>query len=383
MCHSATAQISDLERFFDETAAGFDRAAEQRGESSHDFRIAERHVRVRIAGETLAHLARPLSHLKTDRPYPSACPTNCKSSCKSPCLSAARTLATPAAAKIEILAWDSPGGWLPPRPPWDFAQLGQGGAIVGLENDRVLVNFTADHGLLCMYHRPMNRAIYWLPSANQLPYWELAAPFRILLHWWSQSFGGQIAHAAAIGCDGDGVLLAGRGGSGKSTTSIACVDAGMQYVGDDYVLLMPGAMPTAHSLYHSGKIHTAFLRQSLPHWQPRVAAEIGPEHKSLVFLNECVPDQVRRKLTIRAVLQPKVSAANDARIVPQSASLGLLAIAPSTMYQLPQARQSTLSAIADWIRDIPSFRLNLGADLQSAPRELIALLASKEMSRAA
>ena len=112
---------------------------------------------------------------------------------------------------------------------------------------------------------------------GNLPYWETAAPFRILFHWWSQSFGGQISHAAAVGRDGKGVLLAGRGGSGKSTTAICCVDAGMEYVGDDYVLLTRTPTPTAHSLYNSAKIHTAFLRQALPHWQDRVAGEMGPE----------------------------------------------------------------------------------------------------------
>ncbi len=385
-------RASKLENFFDETIAGFTCASEQLGGSTHDFRIAERHVRVRLAGDSLRHLIRPLAHLKKSSRISSSCLVHCKSHmkshCKSPCLPKSHIVTETewptAATALEIFALrDSPDGWLPPRPPWDFAQLGHGGAIAGLEDDRVLVNFTADHGLLCMYHRPTHRAVYWLPSADQLPYWELAAPFRILLHWWSQSFGGQIVHAAAVGCDGQGVLLAGRGGSGKSTTSIACVDVGMQYVGDDYVLLLPGKSPTAHSLYHSGKIHTAFLGRALPHWQSRVAAEIGPEHKSLLFLHECEPDRVRDRLTISAILQPKVGAGSRAQIVPQSASLGLLAIAPSTMYQLPRARQSTLSIIAESIRELPSYRLNLGTDVHSAPRGLIALLARREASYAA
>jgi hypothetical protein len=245
------------------------------------------------------------------------------------------------------------------------------------------VNFSADHDLLCLYHRPTNRAVYWLPTAEWLPYWEIAAPFRILLHWFAQSFGGQIVHAAAVGRDGHGVLLAGRGGSGKSTTAITCLDAGMEYVGDDYVLLMPRPTPIAHSLYNSAKIHTAFMNRALPHWQGRVAARIGPEQKSLLFVNECFTDQVRGRLQIRAVLQPKVGAASSSQIRRQSASLGLLAIAPSTMSQLPLARQSTLSVIADSLRDIPSYRLELGSDLASAPNELTKLLSEQEISRAA
>jgi hypothetical protein len=360
MQSTAAILAEELERFFDKTAQGFDRAACRLGESTQHFLVAGKHVRVRFAGPALVHLARPLAHLE--------------------CSPAARSSEDP---EFEILAWDSTEGWLPPRPPWDFRQLAQGGAIAGLENDRTCVNFSAEHGLLCLYDRSTRRALYWLPDAQHLPYWETAAPFRILLHWWSQSFGGQISHAAAVGWEGKGVLLAGRGGSGKSTTAICCVDAGMEYVGDDYVLLTSTPVPTAHSLYHSAKIHTAFLRQTMPHWQDRVAGEIGPERKSLLFVHECLPHQMRDRLAICGVVQPKVTAAVNSRISPQPPSLGVLAIAPSTMYQLPEARQTTLSFFADWMQNVPTAKLDLGSDLASAPRELLTLLGSKESRHAA
>jgi len=360
MNREAEVRSSELERFFDETARGFDRAAAQLGESSHDFRVAGKRVRVRFAGQSLAHLARPLAHL------------SCGSECR-----------WPDEDGLEILAWESVAGWLPPRPPWDFRRLAHGGAIAGLDSERVLVNFSADHGMLCLYHRPTRRALYWLPEAQCLPYWETAAPFRILLHWWSQSFGGHVTHAAAVGWNGEGILLAGRGGSGKSTTAVCCVDAGMEYVGDDYVLLTAAPIPTAHSLYNSAKIHTEFLQQAMPHWRDRVAGQIGPERKSLLFLRECLPRQMRDRLIIRGVLQPKVGPLHESRIAPQPASLGVLAIAPSTMYQLPEARQATLSFFADWMRDTPTYRLDLGSDLASAPRALLRFLSGKESRHAA
>lgn len=360
MHSTAAIRAGQLGRFFQETARGFDRAADKLGKSTHDFRVAGRHMRVRIAGSALAHLIRPLAHLNCD--------------------AAVRSVEDP---ELEILAWDSADGWLPPRPPWDFRKLAHCGAIAGLENERICVNYFGDHGLLCLYDRQTRRALYWLPDAARLPFWEIAAPFRIVLHWWSQSFGGQMVHAAAVGRDGQGVLLAGRGGSGKSTTAIACVDSGMQYVGDDYVLLTRTPTPTAHSLYHSGKIRTAFLRQALPHWQDRVAAELGPERKSLFFMHECAPRQVSDQLTIRGVLQPKVAAAQRSSLAPLSQSLGLLAIAPSTIYQLPEARQATLSFLADCLGGIPMFQLQLGAELASAPRELSSFLGAMELQRAA
>jgi hypothetical protein len=88
-------------------------------------------------------------------------------------------------------------------------------------------------------------------------------------------------------------------------------------------------------------------------------------------------------LPIYGVIQPKVARLLQARLVPQPQSLGVLAIAPSTMYQLPEARQATLSFFADWMRDVPAFRLDLSGDLASAPRELLKHLSGKESRHAA
>ena len=350
----------ELHHFFEKSSERFEQAAAALGEQTRDFTIADRQVRVRFAGTSLVHLARPLEHLEhggsmdhTDKP------------------------------ELEILVWDGVGPWQPPAPPWDFEQLHWFGEVAGLGSDEFSVNFAADQGLLCMLHRPTRRAIFWLPDAQCLPFWETAAPFRVIFHWWAQTFGGHVAHAAAVGREGNGVLLVGRGGSGKSTTSIACVDAGMEYVGDDYVLLVRTPQPTAHSLYQTAKIHTRFLHRALSHWAGWVAGEIGPEGKSLLFLNEHLPQQMRRRLAVHGVIQPRVTANAQARIERQAAARGLLAIAPSTMYQLPEARQATLSFFAEWTRAVPAYLLHLGTDLTSAPRALSRLVADKEVRRAA
>lgn len=46
-----------------------------------------------------------------------------------------------------------------------------------------------------------------------------------------------LVHAAAVGTDGEGVLLCARGQRGKSTLSVLAMYMGMEYVSDDYLLL--------------------------------------------------------------------------------------------------------------------------------------------------
>lgn len=350
---------AQLNRFFEATVERYRDTTGRTGETIRDFRIAGRTVRIRFAGAGLSHLARPLEHVE-------AAPDS-------------RT----AAPSLDVLVWSGRGDARPPAPPWSFEQLHWFGEIAGLASTEFAVNYAADQGLLCMLHRPTGRAIYWLPDAAELPFWETAAPFRILFHWWAQSFGAHVTHAAAVGRNGDGILLVGRGGSGKSTTSIACVDSGMEYVGDDYVLLTRHPRPEAHSLYHSAKIHTKFLHASLRHWTSWVAGEIGPENKSLFFLREQIPAQVRASLRIVGIVQPRITSNPQARLLPAGAAQGLLAIAPSTMYQLPESRGETLAFFADWVRAVPAYLLQLGTDLTSAPRVLSQHLASEGVRRAA
>ena len=87
-----------------------------------------------------------------------------------------------------------------------------------------------------------------------MPAWEPSAPFRNLFHWALGDSGLAFAHAAAVGTAAGGILLAGRGGAGKSTTAMACVHAGWRYVADDYCVLDVSGHPSTHTLYGSAKI---------------------------------------------------------------------------------------------------------------------------------
>ena len=83
---------------------------------------------------------------------------------------------------------------------------------------------------------------------------ERGAPFRLIFHWWGASRARVLAHAGAVGLDGQGVLIVAPGGGGKSSTSLACVEAGFVYAGDDYCFVASAPEPTAFGLYGSAKV---------------------------------------------------------------------------------------------------------------------------------
>ena len=46
-----------------------------------------------------------------------------------------------------------------------------------------------------------------------------------------------------------------QGGLGKSTAALCCLCNGLDYIGDDYVLVQLGPIPTVHSLYCTAKLN--------------------------------------------------------------------------------------------------------------------------------
>jgi hypothetical protein len=340
---------SDLEQFFLDFQHGFLKAAESGGVQQRRLVVARRSVTISFAGNALLGLARPLAHLEDQNGE--------------------------AAAGLRILIWEGSVGWSPPKPIWKQGQQGFQGEILGLGSGRFQVNYHDTSGLFHMIDYQSQVALYWIPRAVSLPPWEIASPFRIIFHWWARSLGGHVAHAAAVGKDGQGVLLVGKSGSGKSTASLACLRYGMEFVGDDYVILLCEPTLHAHSIYNSAKIHTKFLLRILPEWQDMVAAEIQPRSKSVFFLQERFPEAIRRTLKVQAVILPQVASAPGARLTRCPSSVGWLALVPSTIFQLPDARREATAFFAGLMRDMPMYAMRTGPDhLTSVPEALLGLL---------
>lgn len=204
-------------------------------------------------------------------------------------------------------------------------------------------------------------------DAGALPIWEPSAPFRNLLHWSLADTGLAFTHAAVVGTSAGGVLLAGRGGAGKSTTAMACVDAGWRYVADDYCVLDVSAIPplmlsTARQRSRRGR-WTGF--PASPKWSGRSAMTArsfsrwgGRSRGSSPRRFPCVPSSFPRWAG---------PPARSSRCHPPPAR----ALAPSTLFQLPGSRQSSLGTIAAILRRVPVFGLDVGPDLEAIPGALL------------
>lgn len=212
------------------------------------------------------------------------------------------------------------------------------------------------------------------PMAGAYPAWEHSAPLRTLLHWAYAGLGLRLVHAATLGTDGRGVLIAGPGGAGKSSTTLAGIIGGLDSVGDDYVLLDLRQRPTAYPIYRLMKVDPAgYDRVGLARYLP----DPGPlnwQGKYELDFADLGRGGRAEALRIEAILVPTVTGGGETSVRPIGKREAMLALAPSTMFQLHGDRQGSARDLAGLVRDLPCFGIALGRDPEGIAEAVAALL---------
>lgn len=264
-----------------------------------------------------------------------------------------------------------------PPPQWPADVYVARGDIHGYSNDHIQVSFHVGPNILNTLDTEQNLAFYWIKDAYQLPYYESGSPLRVILHWWMHNHGRQYVHAGAVGTPNGGVLLVGKGGSGKSTTALTCLDSPLVYASDDYCLLANEAAPYIYSLYNSAKLEADNMHR-LPHLMPFVSnANRLHQEKALLFLYKHFPEKIVTGFPVKAILLPRVTGSPDTTLTPASPIAALRALAPSTIFQLPGAGQSTFQTLSQFIKQVPRYYLELGTEVRQIPNVIADLLSQK------
>lgn len=336
---------------FDEVLEAAARARVQLGEVARLYRIGPWLIRLRSAGRDFLDAIGPaLRHLEV--------PTG-----------------PPPSLTVDL--WDTASSevmW--PISDWDGVRVTSRGELSGLlDAERVQVAMDLVGVMVSALDHQRDHAVFWVRRIDDLSVLHRGSPLRTLLQWWLNRRGHQVAHAAAVGLEGQGVLLTGRGGSGKSSTSLVCFEAGLQFAGDDHVALAGNPTRRVHSLYCTGKlerdqlVHVPLLRPTAVSW-PEL-----PLDKVLVNAHRAVPDRVVSGLEVRAILLPRVTGEPHTHVRPATRGEALAALAPSTVFSLAGSGASEFKWLASYVRKLPCFWLELGADRREIPEKIAGVLA--------
>lgn len=282
---------------------------------------------------------------------------------------------------LTVCLWDSDStNTAMPPPPWQADDYREGGEIRGFVDERIHTIVQVGVNALSLLDRERNLGIYWVKTAKQIPYYESGAPLRAIFHLWMSQRGIQLIHAGAVGLPSGGVLLVGKGGSGKSTTALACLNSELFYASDDYCLLAHHPTPTVFSIYSTGKKNADDVGR-LPFLVSTISNpdRLGTE-KAVYLLSESFPDKLLPSFPLRAILIPRLSGGRETALKPASPAAGLAALAPSTIFQLPGDRKEAFQTMGQLVRQVPCYQLNLGTDTWRIPEVILDLLYTNQNS---
>jgi hypothetical protein len=221
-----------------------------------------------------------------------------------------------------------------------------------------------------------NLAIYWLKDAAKTPYYEKGYPFTTIFNWWMEHQNRQCVHAAAVGNETGGVLLPGKSGSGKSTTSLACLDSELLYVSDDTSLISCEHEPFVYSLYNTAKIGHF---QHLPRLESYVSNAVRVENeKGMIFLHQHFPEKIISGFPLKGILVPRITGGKATHIKPATPGMALKALAPSTLFQLPGAGLGAFRLMSQLVKNVPCYELELGTHMEDIPEVIQQFLHSKD-----
>jgi hypothetical protein len=194
-----------------------------------------------------------------------------------------------------------------------------------------------------------------------------AQPANRAIASWLASPTVQLAHAAAVALDGCGVLLVGVGGRGKSTTALACAQAGFSFLGDDLCVIEAGCPEhgtpaRVHGVYATVKLNRDSQEQLGARDWPFLG--VTPKGKSAFALPPAI--RFERAVPLVAIVGVRADgqSAGAARRMSAPAAMGLLAATGLQMATGSGTPGQWLSAAAAIAREIPAYELGLTWDLQ-------------------
>lgn len=175
---------------------------------------------------------------------------------------------------------------------------------------------------------------------------------------WGRTEGMLLLHSAVIGSDGKGMLIAGRGGAGKSTLSISCLLEGLDFVSDDYVLVTENGPLRAFSIFSSVCLN------------PDMAYLLKPDMPVLCKMRngkiilDASSYEIKPQLSIHGILIPVwKDSTKEPCIISVSADAALSRISYSTVAQLLNMPDPVMiRRIITRLTDLPVFEFHTCKD---------------------
>jgi len=229
---------------------------------------------------------------------------------------------------------------------------------------------------LNLYDEKNKVAHFWIYDASEIPFWIVAAPLQTILNWFYTRVDSHLVHGAAVGVNGKSVLITAKGGSGKSTTAISCLLSGMDYFGDDHVIIESDEIIKTHSLFNSVTFFP-FMMDQFPELRGKIwnknSAGIE-DRKAVVFLSESFPEQIVKTAPLSAIMIPVIKNIEKTKITKATKLQAMIAMIPTTLFQFNLMEVDKITKLKKIIERTPCYFLELGSNVREVPEAIKSFL---------
>jgi hypothetical protein len=255
---------------------------------------------------------------------------------------------------------------------WPFREDRVRSGPITLERDCSL-------GLLSAVHEELATAHVWFEG--EIPSWEESAPLRRVLHVLVAPRSIHFLHAGVLAKDGFGLLLPGKGGSGKSTTVAFASAAGWQTIGDDFIAFKDAGSgspelpvdPIVSCLYRTFRLGPSSPAFELLGVAAPLASALNPDAKAVGHFDRLFPNSLVQDVRLTASVVPRVCPSQtESTFTAISRAVSLRALAPSSIF-LSGSRAGSLPSMRRLLDSIPAFSLSIGSDVSSMLEALEAI----------
>jgi hypothetical protein len=234
-----------------------------------------------------------------------------------------------------------------------------------LDSHRLCALYPHQPGVWSFFDRSTRYGIQLTASVNDLPVWDSGAPLRAHLDWALADRGSCICHGATLAL-GIGCLLAGAAGSGKSTTALSGLSAGLQTTGDDLVAIDctnggSADQVVTRPIYRTFKQDRASIDRNRL-LEPLAARPKNWQGKVQFDPSEFFPGSFVASAEIKAILFPQVAHRRKSIITPMPSSAGFRALMRSHFGQLPGELESGFRFLAKLTQRLPCYEFALSSD---------------------
>lgn len=254
-------------------------------------------------------------------------------------------------------------------PVWPFETFHEREVEAALAKTQYRLHYFSDLNFWQVFDTQRKIGIQWMTAADGSPLWDSGSPLRNFVQWRLGGKTASLLHGGTLALAECGVLLAGAGGAGKSSTVLAGIFGGLQSVGDDYVLVDSETL-TARAIFDTLKQDEAGLRR-IGQWDhAAIPKEANWQNKYQFYLPDVGAGALPASIALRAILLPKLTHGPTTTITPISAKEAFLALAPSGVTQIHCDRARLFSVAGQVSRKLPAYQLQLGTQ----PDEIVGVL---------